>query len=118
MSTFDRVKKIIVDQLGVEEDRVVMEARFREELEADSLDLVELIMAFEDEFGGKIEDEDARRSSALLTPCTSWSSQAEPGALGVSRNVGEDADGADPWHPHPCRAWDGRAARRAGVRLG
>ena len=61
MSTFERVKKIIVDQLGVEEDRVVMEARFREELEADSLDLVELIMAFEDEFGGKIEDEDARK---------------------------------------------------------
>jgi len=61
VSTFERVKKIIVDQLGVEEDRVVMEARFREELEADSLDLVELIMAFEDEFGGKIEDEDARK---------------------------------------------------------
>lgn len=65
MSTFERVKKIIVDQLGVEEDRVVMEARFREELEADSLDLVELIMAFEDEFGGKIEDEDARKIASV-----------------------------------------------------
>ena len=65
MSTFERVKKIIVDQLGVEQDRVVMEARFREELEADSLDLVELIMAFEDEFGGKIEDEDARKIASV-----------------------------------------------------
>ena len=65
MSTFERVKKIIVDQLGVEEDKVVMEARFREELEADSLDLVELIMAFEDEFGGKIEDEDARKIASV-----------------------------------------------------
>jgi acyl carrier protein len=65
VSTFERVKKIIVDQLGVEEDRVVMEARFREELEADSLDLVELIMAFEDEFGGKIEDEDARKIASV-----------------------------------------------------
>ena len=65
MSTFERVKKIIVDQLGAEEDKVVMEARFREDLEADSLDLVELIMAFEDEFGGKIEDEDARKIASV-----------------------------------------------------
>ena len=61
MSTFERVRKIIVEQLDVTEDKVVPEARFREDLEADSLDLVELIMAFEDEFGGKIEDEDARK---------------------------------------------------------
>ena len=60
METFDRVKKIIVDQLGVEEDQVVMEASFREDLEADSLDLVELIMAFEEEFGGEISDEEAQ----------------------------------------------------------
>ena len=60
MDTFGRVKAIIVDQLGVEADRVVMEASFREDLEADSLDLVELIMAFEEEFGGEISDEEAQ----------------------------------------------------------
>jgi acyl carrier protein len=60
MSVFDRVKGIIVEQLGVEPDQVVMEANFREDLEADSLDLVELIMAFEEEFGGEISDDDAQ----------------------------------------------------------
>lgn len=59
-STEERVKNIVVDLLGVEADRVVATARFREDLEADSLDLVELIMAFEEEFGGEISDEDAQ----------------------------------------------------------
>lgn len=59
-SVEDRIKNIVVELLGVEEDRVVPEARFREDLEADSLDLVELIMAFEEEFGGEITDEDAQ----------------------------------------------------------
>jgi acyl carrier protein len=58
--TFGDVKKIIVDLLGVAEDKVTMEARFREDLEADSLDLVELIMAFEDKFGAEISDEAAQ----------------------------------------------------------
>ena len=58
--TYADVKAIIVDLLGVEEEKVTMEARFREELEADSLDLVELIMAFEDKFGAEITDEDAQ----------------------------------------------------------
>ena len=58
---FDRVKAIIVEQLGVDEDKVTMDASFRKDLEADSLDLVELIMAFEDEFGEEISDEDAQR---------------------------------------------------------
>ena len=58
--TETRVRGIIVDLLGVEEDRVVAEARFREDLEADSLDLVELIMAFEEEFEGEISDEEAQ----------------------------------------------------------
>ena len=56
-----RVQDIVVELLGVEEDRVVEGASFREDLEADSLDLVELIMAFEEEFGGEISDEDAQR---------------------------------------------------------
>lgn len=57
---FDRIKTIIVDQLGVDESKVTAEASFRENLEADSLDLVELIMAFEEEFGGEISDEQAQ----------------------------------------------------------
>ena len=61
MDPFDRIKEIIVEQLGVEEEKVTLEARFKEDLEADSLDLVELIMAFEDEFGGEISDEEAQQ---------------------------------------------------------
>jgi acyl carrier protein len=59
--TFEQIKGIIVDLLGVDEDKVTMDARFREDLEADSLDLVELIMAFEDKFGGEISDEEAQK---------------------------------------------------------
>jgi acyl carrier protein len=61
MDAFDKVKEIIVEQLGVEPEKVTMDARFKEDLEADSLDLVELIMAFEDEFGGEISDEEAQK---------------------------------------------------------
>jgi acyl carrier protein len=57
---FEKIKAIIVEQLGVEPEKITMDARFREDLEADSLDLVELIMAFEDEFGGEISDEEAQ----------------------------------------------------------
>jgi acyl carrier protein len=60
-STFERVRAIIVDQLGVDPDDVTMEANFRDDLEADSLDLVELIMAFEEEFGGEIKDEESQK---------------------------------------------------------
>ena len=63
--TQDRVSKIIVDLLGVDAPKVTSEARFREELEADSLDLVELIMAFEEEFGGEISDEDAQKITTV-----------------------------------------------------
>jgi acyl carrier protein len=59
--TFEEVKEIIVDLLNVDESKITPEARFREDLEADSLDLVELIMAFEDKFGGEISDEDAQQ---------------------------------------------------------
>jgi acyl carrier protein len=60
-TTLKQVKAIIVDLLGVAEDKITMEARFREDLEADSLDLVELVMAFEEKFGGEISDEDAQK---------------------------------------------------------
>ena len=63
--TFAEVKAIIIDLLGSDESKVVPEARFREELEADSLDLVELIMAFEDKFGGEISDEDAQKITTV-----------------------------------------------------
>ncbi len=59
MSVEERVIEIIVDQLGVDASDVTMASRFREDLEADSLDLVELMMAFEEEFGGEISDEEA-----------------------------------------------------------
>ena len=59
-STFERVRDIIVDQLDVDPDEVTMEASFKDDLDADSLDLVELIMAFEEEFGGEISDEKAQ----------------------------------------------------------
>ena len=59
--TFDQIKDVIVELLNVDPTKVTPEARFREELEADSLDLVELIMAFEDKFGGEISDEDAQK---------------------------------------------------------
>ena len=62
---YEKVKDIIVDQLGVEADKVTIDASFREDLEADSLDLVELIMAFEEEFGGEISDEEAQKITTV-----------------------------------------------------
>ena len=63
--TFERVKGIIVELLGVDSAKVTPEARFREDLEADSLDLVELIMEFEEQFGGEISDEDAQKITTV-----------------------------------------------------
>ena len=62
---FEKVKDIIVDQLGADPDQVTMNASFRDDLEADSLDLVELIMAFEEEFGGEISDEEAQQITTV-----------------------------------------------------
>ena len=61
MSMEDRVKQIIVDQLGVDASQVTEEASFIDDLGADSLDTVELVMAFEEEFGVEIPDEDAEK---------------------------------------------------------
>jgi acyl carrier protein len=58
---FEQVREIIVEQLGVDPDQVTEGARFREDLEADSLDLVEFIMEVEDVFGGEISDEEAQQ---------------------------------------------------------
>lgn len=61
MSTFDRIKKVIVEQLDVSEDEVTPEAAFMEDLGADSLDIVELVMALEEEFEIEIPDEDQEK---------------------------------------------------------
>ena len=60
-ATFEDIKQVIVDLLGVEPEKVTREARFREDLGADSLDLVEMIMEFEERFGQTISDEDAQQ---------------------------------------------------------
>ena len=59
MSTLDKVKEVVIDKLGVEDDKIVSEASFVDDLGADSLDTVELIMQLEEEFGIEIPDEDA-----------------------------------------------------------
>jgi len=65
MSIEQRVKEIIADQLGVDIENIKPESKFVEDLGADSLDVVELIMAFEEEFGVEIPDEDAEKISTV-----------------------------------------------------
>ncbi|TQS75590.1 acyl carrier protein [Ornithinibacillus gellani] len=62
---FDRVKEIIVDKLDVEESKVTMEASFKDDLDADSLDVVELVMELEDEFDMEIADEEAEKINTV-----------------------------------------------------
>ncbi|WP_217585637.1 acyl carrier protein [Lentibacillus saliphilus] len=62
---FDRVKDIIVDQLDVEASKVTMEASFKDDLDADSLDVVELVMELEDEFDMEIADEEAEKINTV-----------------------------------------------------
>ena len=64
-SPADRIKKIIVEQLGVNEDQLKPEAKFIEDLGADSLDTVELVMALEEEFGTEIPDEEAEKLQSV-----------------------------------------------------
>ena len=64
-SVQDKVKHIIVEQLGVDEEEVTIDASFVDDLGADSLDTVELVMAFEEEFGIEIPDEDAEKISTI-----------------------------------------------------
>ena len=65
MSTFDKVKDVILDKLGSEESQITMEASFVDDLGADSLDTVELIMELEEEFGIEIPDEDAENITTV-----------------------------------------------------
>ena len=78
MSVEERVKKIIVEQLGVEADEVTPGASFTEDLGADSLDIVELVMAFEEEFGIEIPDEDAEKIQKVKDAVTYIESHAKP----------------------------------------
>lgn len=64
-STVERVTKIIVDRLGVEESKVTLEASFKDDLGADSLDVVELVMELEDEFDMEISDDDAEKIATV-----------------------------------------------------
>jgi len=66
----DKVKKIIIDQLGVDEAEVTPEAKFIDDLGADSLDTVELVMALEEEFGIEIPDEDAEKIATVRDAIT------------------------------------------------
>ena len=61
----EQVKAVLVEQLGIDEDQITDEASFQEDLDADSLDLVELIMELEDQFGIKIPDEDAQKLTTV-----------------------------------------------------
>ena len=70
MDTLEKVKKIIVEQLGVDADEVTAEASFVDDLGADSLDTVELVMAFEEEFDLEIPDEDAEKIAKVQDAVT------------------------------------------------
>ena len=65
MEIFEKVKSITADQLGIDEDKIVMESAFLSDLEADSLDIVELMMALEEEFNIEIPDEDVEKLSTV-----------------------------------------------------
>jgi len=62
---YEKIKEIITELLDIDEEKITIDARFREDLEADSLDLVELIMEFEERFGGEISDEDAQKITTV-----------------------------------------------------
>jgi len=79
MSVGDKVKSIIVEQLGVDADEVTPEASFTDDLGADSLDIVELVMAFEEEFGIEIPDEDAEKIGRVKEAIGYIESQAGAG---------------------------------------
>ena len=111
MAVADKVKSIIVEQLGVDEEEVTPDASFVDDLGADSLDTVELVMAFEEEFGIEIPDEDAEKITRVKeaieyieahgkgkkseTESWRWSSVEQAGRHYRHRT----GVGTRPWHP-------------------
>jgi acyl carrier protein len=79
MSVAEKVKEIIVEQLGVDADEVTTEASFTDDLGADSLDIVELVMAFEEEFGLEIPDDEAEKISKVSEAIAYIEQHAESG---------------------------------------
>jgi acyl carrier protein len=75
----EKVKDIVAEYLGVDKSKITEGATFRDDLEADSLDLVELIMAFEDEFGGEISDEEAQQIKTVGQAVTYLQGRMEAG---------------------------------------
>src|SRR6476469_4148178 len=87
-TTYERLKKIVVEQLGADEDEVKPEASFVDDLNADSLDLVELIMSSEEELGTEISDEEAEKTRPSRTPSIT-STSTLPNRFGGHRAVHE-----------------------------
>ena len=88
----ERVKKIVVEHLGVEEAKVTDNASFIDDLGADSLDTVELVMAFEEEFGCEIPDDAAEKIQTVRTPSSSSSSNAKSWRSARSRPAARRQD--------------------------
>lgn len=82
MSVEDKVKSIIVDQLGVTDDEVTKAASFTDDLGADSLDIVELVMAFEEEFNLEIPDEEAEKISTVANAVEYIAEHSDAGKAG------------------------------------
>ena len=97
MAVADKVKAIIVEQLGVDEEEVTADASFVDDLGADSLDTVELVMAFEEEFGIEIPDEDAEKITRVKEACRASRGTRRARSSGVAR--GRGADGERRWRP-------------------
>ena len=87
MAVADKVKSIIVEQLGVDEEEVTPDASFVDDLGADSLDTVELVMAFEEEFGIEIPDEDAEKITASRKPSSTSRRTPRPRSSGAAARV-------------------------------